>query len=228
MAANNNAAAFAELDKMIEACRSMPGMAKRYAFEVAGLLEDVVAQAVAEGRSPEGAPWKPTVAGNTPLRGAMSAVSVAVDGDGVTATLSGHHVFHQRGTKSQAANKASRAAGAARRMARSAAKEARRAAKQVSAAEKSLARQIEKRGKATKAATERADFARSASKRMAARSSAESAHAAKMTSAASASAGVGGLPARPIIPQSMPMTLTEATRELFAKRWEEHMAGGGA
>jgi hypothetical protein len=225
MAADDNGAAFAALDEMIEACRSMPGTAQREAPRVAAALQSVIANSVASGTSPEGVAWKPTQKGNMPLRGAMSDVSVSVDGDGVTATLTGHHVFHQRGTKSKAANRAARKAGAARKAAKGAAKEARKLNRQASrAAEKAANAPTERRRKTwAKKAADAAAPAKAASSKAKGAGYA----AAVATSAAQAQAGVGGLPARPIIPESMPMTLTEATRELFKKRWEEHMSVGG-
>ena len=98
MGADDNSAAFATLDRMIEACRSMPGMVKREAPAVASLLRNVIAQSVSAGRSPEGQAWAPTKSGNAPLQGAMGAVSVQVVSDGVDAIVTGYHVFHQRGT----------------------------------------------------------------------------------------------------------------------------------
>ena len=79
MAADDNAAGFAALDEMIAACRSIPGMARREAPRVAEILQEIIAQAVAESRTPEGEPWRPTKKGTAPLRGAMSAVTVAPD-----------------------------------------------------------------------------------------------------------------------------------------------------
>lgn len=134
MGADDNSTAFAALDRMIETCRSMPGMAKREAPAVASILRNTIAQSVASGTSPEGQAWAPTKSGNAPLQGAMGAVSVQVVSDGVDAIVTGHHVFHQNGTSR--------------------------------------------------------------------------------------------LPARPIIPQSMPGVLAEETKRLFKERWEAHMGGG--
>jgi 23S rRNA maturation mini-RNase III len=224
MEANDNAAGLAALDEMIAACRSIPGMARREAPRVAELLQETIAQAVAESRTPEGEPWRPTKKGTAPLRGAMSAVTVAPDGDGVTATLTGHHVFHQRGTKSAAANRQAKRAGAARREAKAAAKVARQLTRREQRANAKAASAPTKRRKETwaKKAAEAAAPAKAA--RSLARGKEMVASAA--SSAAKAQGAVGGLPARHIIPESMPMTLTEATREFFKEKWEKAMGVG--
>lgn len=222
--AADNASGMAALDEMIAACRSVPGMAERNRGKVAELLNDVVAQSVAAGTTPEGVPWKPTKKGTAPLRGAMEAVTVEVEGDGVTATLTGHHVFHQRGTKSASANRQAKRAGKARKEAKAASKEARQLSKREQRANAKIATAKTERRRATwarkaaeVAAPAKAARAKSAGKAMA---------ASALTSAAKAQSGVGGLPARPIIPESMPMTLTEAAREFFKARWEKAMGVG--
>lgn len=225
MGADNNAVAFAELDKMIEACRSMPGMAQREAPRVAEMLRGVIAQSVAAGTSPEGQAWKPTQKGNLPLRGAMGAVTVTASGDGVDAILTGHYIFHQRGTKSKSANRAAKKAGVARKAAKAAARVARHTSKRAerAAAKAESAPTAKRKATWSKKAAEAAAEAKPA----AVKAKGSAIHSAAATSAATAQAGIGGLPARPIIPQSMPMALAEATRELFKKRWEEHMSMGG-
>lgn len=224
MAADDNAAGFAALDAMIEACRSVPGMAQREAPRVAAMLNDVIAQSVAAGTTPEGVPWKPTKNGNAPLRGAMSAVTVQADGDGVTATLTGHHVFHQRGTKSADANRQAKRAGGARKEARAAAKVARQLTRREQRANAKAASAPTKRRKETwtKKAAEAAAPAKAARSLAAGKEMVASA----ASSAAKAQGSVGGLPARPIIPESMPMALTEATRAFFKEKWEKAMGVG--
>lgn len=218
---DDNATGFAALENMIAACRSVPGMAERNRGKVAELLNDVVAQSVAAGTTPEGVPWKPTKKGTAPLRHAMDAVSVEVEGDGVTATLTGHHVFHQRGTQSASANRQAKRAGAARKEAKAASKTARQLTKREKRANEkvSTAKTARRRATWAKKAAEAAAPAKAARSKSAGKAMAASA----LTSAAKAQSGVGGLPARPIIPESMPMALTEATRAFFKERWEKAM-----
>lgn len=224
MAAGDNAAGFAALDEMIAACRSVPGMAKREAPRVAAMLNSVVAQSVAAGTTPEGVPWKLTKKGKVPLRGAMDAVTVEVDGDGVTATLTGHHVFHQRGTKSAAANRQAKRAGAARKEAKAASNEARQLTRREKRANEKAASAPTKRRRENWAKKAAAVAAPAKAARLLSAGKAMVASAA--TSAAKAQGSVGGLPARPIIPESMPMALTEATREFFKEKWETAMGVG--
>ena len=245
---DDNGAAFAELDRMILVCRSLDAtMLEQATPAVAEQLRTVVAESVAAGRSPEGEAWKPTKAGNMPLRGAMAAVTVMPDSTGVTVTLEGYHVFHQRGTHSQGANKAAKSASAQRKAAKRAAREAKKAMrtadKAVARANRVVERRLDRRtakaeaaaaaGKKLRAsrpgkisaAEEKANFATNNAKRLAARAKAEEAHAGVLKGRAEAAVGVGGLPARPIIPQNMPMNLSEALRTLFRERYESHMRG---
>jgi len=94
----SNSAAFAELDRMIEACRSMALIPREAAPLIGAKLEQLLAASNSAGTSPEGAAWAATKAGNLPLRGAMGAIKVDVITTRIIVTLTGHYVFHQRGT----------------------------------------------------------------------------------------------------------------------------------
>ena len=221
---DDNGAAFAELDRMIRVCRSLDAtMVEQATPAVAEQLRTVVAECVAAGRSPEGEAWKPTKAGTPALRGAMEAVDVKPDSTGVTATLEGYHVFHQRGTHSQGANRAAKKAASARKASRGAAKEARHANKKAErAAAKAATAPTERRKKTW---TKKAADAAAAAKVPALKAKGAAFHAESLSAGAASLAGVGGLPARRIIPQNMPMNLSEQLRTLFRERYESHMRG---
>ncbi len=97
---SENSAAFAALDDMIARCRSLPNLAKEGAPAVAAKLQELMTASNAAGTTPEGEGWAATKDGRQPLQGAMGAIKVQTIGTRIIVTLSGYHVFHQRGTKS--------------------------------------------------------------------------------------------------------------------------------
>jgi len=191
----DNAQGFAALEDMIERVRSLPDIAREAAPMVARELESEISKAIAQQRSPEGVAWAPTSDGHAPLQNAMSVIEVVAVGTDVIATLSGFHIFHQRGGQGRHARAAERAAGTARKQAKAAAKYVRRTARV---------------GTVSKKAQEKADTT-----------------AAAATDATAHHAEVklhGGLPARPMIPTSLPGEFGRAIKEIYKQRFDEKMA----
>ncbi len=69
------------------------------AQRMAPVIEGELATAAGANRSVSGEAWKPNKDGSKPLQGILSALTVKAIGTVVLVTLTGHHVFHEFGTK---------------------------------------------------------------------------------------------------------------------------------
>lgn len=85
------------LDAHIARLRELGNLAAKSAPEVAKEVERELRSQIAAGTGPDGAPWQPTKAGTTPLRGAARALRVRAIGTVIVATLEGHHALHDQG-----------------------------------------------------------------------------------------------------------------------------------
>ena len=89
------------LDAWIEGVRSLPGLAREAAPELAPIVERHVRESIAAGVGPDGKEWPKTQDGRTALRDAGKALTVAVSGTTVLAKLEGivaaHHLGRVRG-----------------------------------------------------------------------------------------------------------------------------------
>lgn len=214
MADNSNAAGFAALEAMIAKCRNLKDMPAEAAHEVKDALQALIATSIAATRTPEGEQWKATADGHVPLQGAMGAITFEVGATEIVAVMKGVEVFHQRGTNSATANKAAAKAGKARKASRAAAAEAKTLGKKLARAAAAAGKRKTRKGR-EKAAAKAAELA-TQSKAASRKAAAAEFHATTATeAAASAKKRVGGLPARPMLPESMPMALTEATMQIF-------------
>jgi hypothetical protein len=226
----DNSQGFAALEAMIERVRSLPDMAREAAPMVALELKREIATAISEERTPEGVPWVLTQDGHQPLKNAMSAIDVVAVNTDVIATLSGFHIFHQRGSQSRHARAAERAAGTARAKAKKAIRENQKMQKKASLQSgrvESRAVRLTKKGNKTKG-QEKAE-AKALAYQAEAKETATIAHGAgeKATAATAKHAEVkshGGLPARPMIPESMPGEFSRAIRAIYKQRFDEKMA----
>ena len=87
----------AALDEMIRSARALGTMVPDAAPAVARVLDSEVRTQIAQGTGPDGRPWKPTQAGNLPLRNAGKSVTTrAIDGV-VLMTVVGVEARHHLG-----------------------------------------------------------------------------------------------------------------------------------
>lgn len=221
--ADSNASGFAALDDMIARCQSLEDMPRETAPKVAAILREIIAQAIAAGTTPEGEAWKPTVDGHLPLQGAMSAITVEAVGTTVVATLSGHYIFHHMGRQSGKGRNLQRAATAARKAAKAAGGVARKIEKKLARATDAIGKRKTAKGK-VKARLKAARIVAEHSALMSKVASHEKSAKAS-TAAHAATVGVGGLPARPMIPRMLAAKTGYAIREFYKARWEAKTAG---
>ena len=193
---SDNAQGFAGLEAMIAKVKSLGNLARDGAPAVARELKAQIAEAISEGRTPEGQPWKPTVDGHMPLRNAMSAIDVVSINTDVIATLRGYHVFHQMGSQSKHARAAERTASTARAKAKAAAKYVRR---------------TERGGTVSKKAQAKAESTAAAATAATAKHAEVKSH--------------GGLPQRRMIPEMMSAELGAAIVGIYKARFAQKMAG---
>jgi hypothetical protein len=88
----------AELERMIETIRDLPGLGRRAAPDVAEVLEAALERTIAAGTTPAGEPWQPTRDGRAPLTGAAKALGVAAVGSTIYVRLTGPEARHHLGT----------------------------------------------------------------------------------------------------------------------------------
>lgn len=86
-----------ELDRMIAMLREVAVTPLEAAPKVAQAIDDEIRQDIAAGRSPEGAAWKPTKAGEKPLQNAGDSLTVRAVGNTVIARLIGPSARHHKG-----------------------------------------------------------------------------------------------------------------------------------
>ncbi|HYG68649.1 MAG TPA: hypothetical protein VD838_13355 [Anaeromyxobacteraceae bacterium] len=88
----------AELERMIERIRAVPGIAKRAAPDAAEAVREALARTAAAGTTPEGQAWAPRKDdGGRPLVGAEQALRAAAVGTRIFIRLEGHVARHHRG-----------------------------------------------------------------------------------------------------------------------------------
>jgi len=87
------------LDAMIARLRSLEGMPRDVAEEIAPLLLEDVRKTAAAGTTYDGEPWAPTKSGGRPLVNAAAHLSSRVLGTVAQVVLKGIDVVHNRGTK---------------------------------------------------------------------------------------------------------------------------------
>lgn len=95
----SNAAGFGSLQGMIDACRSMPGLAKEAAPQIRDLLLAKLREDLAAGRSPAtGEIWvEKKDGGGRPLKNAAAALSAVLSGTTIVFSLKAPEVFHHFG-----------------------------------------------------------------------------------------------------------------------------------
>lgn len=65
--------------------------------DAAAAAKRALMQSIAQGRSADGARWRPTQAGKRPLRNAAQAIAVEVGRGLIRLTVRGHHALHHLG-----------------------------------------------------------------------------------------------------------------------------------
>jgi len=92
---------FTALQNLVSRLRELGQSAEDIAADIAPELRDELTGNISASRGPDGAPWKPTLAGTKPLKNAGAALGVAAMGTKVVAALRGieasHHYGHVRG-----------------------------------------------------------------------------------------------------------------------------------
>jgi hypothetical protein len=85
------------MQSWIAKLRELGDSPKEIAADIAPELRKELEANVAAARSPDGTPWKPTLAGHKPLQGARRGLGVAAVGTTVIAALHGIHARHHAG-----------------------------------------------------------------------------------------------------------------------------------
>lgn len=94
----SNAAGFGSLQAMIDACRSMPGLAKEAAPAIRDLVLAKLREDLAAGRSPATQEtWVEKKDGGRPLKNAAAAISAVLSGTTIVVSLKAPEVFHHFG-----------------------------------------------------------------------------------------------------------------------------------
>lgn len=88
---------FAALDEQIRRLRSVRGLAREAAPEVAAEARAEMEKQIAAGQTPGGQSWQPTADGGRPLRHAAESLTVTAVGTTIVMRLTGRHALHHRG-----------------------------------------------------------------------------------------------------------------------------------
>jgi hypothetical protein len=94
----DNTSGFAALDKHIARIESVPGVAKRIAPDVSKDVHRLIVKNIAAGIGPDGAQWKATKEGASPLRNAARALTVSAVEAMIVMMLEGPEAKHHKGT----------------------------------------------------------------------------------------------------------------------------------
>lgn len=96
----SNAQGMTALQGMIDACRSMPGLAKEAAPAIRDLVLATLREDLSAGRSPAtGASWAEKKDGGRALKNAAAAISAALSGTTIVVSLGAPEVFHHFGAQ---------------------------------------------------------------------------------------------------------------------------------
>jgi len=91
----------AAFEKILATVRSLPELPELAAADVADAIRAELERTIAAGATPEGAGWKPTLAGGRALKNAAASVHCAAVGRTIYVRIVGidarHHMGHGRG-----------------------------------------------------------------------------------------------------------------------------------
>jgi hypothetical protein len=95
---SNNAAAYEMMDRMLNKLRSIPGLAKESAPDIAKALKVEISKNISAQQDPYGHKWREGEDGGPVLKGALKAVDVRAVGSVIIIDLTGPEVMHHLGS----------------------------------------------------------------------------------------------------------------------------------
>ena len=90
-------AIYNQINNMILKLRELGQSTDQIAKDIAPELKKALEENISMSRSPDGAPWEPTLDGSAPLQNAGKSLSVSALGPKVQAILSGIYARHNSG-----------------------------------------------------------------------------------------------------------------------------------